>query len=254
MPPLAFDAEIGRAYLELVKKSVVDGVLCDPPPADKPEDETDPRWPAHFLSGRAVSMLSAKRLDNVQQLLESCLRDGVPGDFVEAGVWRGGTCIVARAVLKAYGVKDRSVWVADSFEGLPEPTQEVDKVMHSMPAICAAGHLRADEADVRRNFERFGLLDDQVKFLKGWFDRSLPGPIKQLAVLRLDGDYYESTYPVLEALYPLLSPGGYVIVDDWGIADWCAARQATEDYRRKHGIEEPLVEADWHTSYWRKPL
>ncbi len=107
------------------------------------------------------------------------------------------------------------------------------------------------EEEVRANFERYGLLDEQVRFLKGFFQDTLAdAPIEQLAVVRLDGDMYESTIVALDALYPKLSVGGYLIVDDWGAVPGC--RQAVEDYRRDHGITEPIVEIDWTGVYWQR--
>ena len=103
----------------------------------------------------------------------------------------------------------------------------------------------------RRNFERYCLLDEQVRFLKGWFSDTLPdAPIEELAVVRLDGDLYESTMDGLVNLYPKLSPGGYCIIDDYGHIDAC--RQAVDDYRSAHGIEEEMLVIDGAGSYWRR--
>jgi O-methyltransferase len=105
--------------------------------------------------------------------------------------------------------------------------------------------------EVRSAFQKYGLLDDQVRFLKGWFKDTLPAaPIKQLAVVRLDGDMYESTMDGLVHLYPKLSPGGFLIVDDYGVVDSC--RRAVEDYRRKHGIADPIMEIDGTGVYWQR--
>ena len=87
---------------------------------------------------------------------------------------------------------------------------------------------------VRANFDRYGLLDDQVRFLEGWFADTLPmAPIEQLAILRLDGDLYESTMDALVPLYEKVSPGGFVIVDDYGA--WEPCRKAVDDFRAQHG-------------------
>ena len=201
-------------------------------------------WPAD-----AETMVGLERLANVRACLESVIADDVPGDFIETGAWRGGTCIYARAILKAHGVEDRKVWVADSFEGLPAPD----------------GRFQADAGDqhytkvdlavsvemVQDNFRRYDLLDDQVEFLKGWFSETLPSaPIERLSVLRLDGDMYASTIDALEALYDKLSVGGYVIVDDYGAVKGCA--QAIHDFRTSRGITDEILEIDWAGVYWRK--
>jgi O-methyltransferase len=202
-------------------------------------------WPAI-----ALTMVGAKRLDNLHACIETVLADGVPGDFIETGVWRGGSVILMRAILRAHDITDRTVWVADSFAGLPKPDAE------RYPADAGDRHWTHRELvvsleQVRANFERYGLLDNQVRFLEGWFKDTLPvAPIERLAVARLDGDMYESTMDAIEALYPKLQPGGFLIVDDYGEVPAC--RRATHDYRERCGIREPIVPIDRTGVYWRK--
>ena len=196
------------------------------------------------------TMIGLKRLDNVQFCVESALADAVPGDLMETGVWRGGTTIFMRAILKAHQITDRKVWVADSFQGLPPPNEELFPADKG-DAHHEQSHLAVSVEQVKHNFERYGLLDDQVEFLRGWFRDSLPtAPVKQLAVLRLDGDMYESTMDGLKHLYPKLSPGGYLIVDDYGYLESC--RQAVHDYRNANGITETIHQVDWTGVYWRR--
>lgn len=207
------------------------------------------RLAGHDHSDVAHTMLSLKRLDNVQMCVETVLRENVGGDFIETGVMRGGTVILMRAILKAYGVKDRVVWAADSFEGLPPPNPE----KYAADA-GAAWHLRplteVGVEHVKRNFSRYGLLDDQVKFLRGWFRDTLPtAPVGPLAVLRLDGDLYESTMDALVPLYPKLSKGGFIIIDDYNLP---MCKLAVDDYRRENGITDPIVVIDDAGVYWRK--
>jgi Macrocin-O-methyltransferase (TylF) len=165
-------------------------------------------------------------------------------------VWRGGVCIYARAVLKAYGVTDRRVWLADSFQGIPDPG-EGGHAMDKEMALHESNHvLGVSMETVERNFESYGLLDDQVRFLPGWFRDSLPtAPIERLAVVRLDGDLYESTMDALTHLYGRLSPGGFVIVDDYCIP---ACRKAVEEFREAEGIEDPLEMIDDYSAFWRR--
>jgi predicted O-methyltransferase YrrM len=112
--------------------------------------------------------------------------------------------------------------------------------------------LRVDLESVRANFAHHGLLDAQVKFLPGWFQDTLQtAPIAQIAVLRLDGDMYESTWLALEALYDRVAPGGFVIVDDYGAIQAC--RQAVEDFRARRGITAPIETIDWTGRFWRVP-
>jgi O-methyltransferase len=153
-----------------------------------------------------------------------------------------------RAALEAFGDTDRTVWVADSFQGLPE-VERRDGALHA-DDLWRYTNLAVSVADVQANFERYGLLDERVRFLEGWFCDTLPvAPIEQLAVARLDGDLYESTMDALTALYPKLSIGGYLIIDDLAITQ-CG--QAVLDYRSRRGIEEPIIAVDWSCGYWRK--
>jgi len=202
-------------------------------------------WPEH-----AETMSGLRRLDNVEECVADVVARGVPGDLIETGVWRGGTVIFMRAVLAALDDHERNVWVADSFEGLPKP----DVARYPLDeGLDYSGHpeLSVGVQQVQANFARYGMLDDRVRFLRGWFRQTLPAaPIERLAVLRLDGDLYESTMDALDALYPKLSPGGHCIIDDYGAIPAC--RQAVEDYRARHGIVEEIRPVDWTCVHWRR--
>jgi O-methyltransferase len=203
-------------------------------------------WPAE-----AETMIGMKRLASLQESVETVLADDVPGDLVECGVWRGGACILMRAVLAAHGDEKRSVWLADSFQGVPRSDPANYKADKGIRADLAAGILGVSEAEVKANFERYGLLDDQVRFLPGWFKDTLQdAPIDQIALLRLDGDLYESTIQALDALYPRLSPGGFCIIDDYYAVKACEV--AVTDYRAKHGISAEIVDIDGTGALWRK--
>lgn len=202
-------------------------------------------WPA-----RAVTMLSRDRLDCIQRCIEDVLANDVPGDCIEAGVWRGGGSMLMRAVLDAHGAVDRRVWLADSFAGLPAPDPrypaDAGSTFHE-----AADVLAVPLDVVKENFERFGLAGDNVVFLQGWFSDTLPGTTGETwSVVRLDGDMYESTMDGIANLYPRLSVGGWVIVDDYKTIESC--RRAIDDYRAEHGIEEPLQDGDWQSVMWRR--
>ncbi len=201
-------------------------------------------WPV-----RAFTMIGLKRLDNLQHAVETVIKEDIEGDLIETGVWRGGAVIFMRAVLAAYNICDRKVIAADSFEGLPKA--DVDKY----PADRDDPHyihryLAVSLEEVQENFSKFGLLDEQVQFLKGWFEETLPkAPIEKLSVLRLDGDMYGSTMVALENLYPKLSKGGFCIVDDYGLK---GCKMAVDDFRKKHHISSPIKKIDWTGIYWRK--
>lgn len=198
----------------------------------------------------AHTMIGFKRLDNLQSCIEDVILKNVPGDFIETGVWRGGSTILMRAVLRAFGVTDRSVWVADSFEGLPSPNaQKYPEDRGDVHELYAP--LAVSLEQVQENFRRYGLLDQQVKFLKGWFRDTLPNaPIERLAILRLDGDMYESTIDALTSLYSKVSTGGYVIVDDFGAVPACS--KAVHDFRAQNSITDEIKTIDWTGVYWQK--
>ena len=232
-------------YLNLLKLSLLDLVY------ERGDLRRALRIEGRDFPGRAMTMIGQKRLDNLHFVIEDVLANDVPGDLLEAGAWRGGATIFMRGVLAERGVTDRTVWVADSFEGLPPPDLEQypeDKASKFHENEVLAVSLES----VQENFRRYDLLDGQVKFLKGWFKDTLPdAPIEQLAVLRLDADMYQSTTEGLEYLYPKLSPGGYVILDDYVCIEQC--KRATEDFRKKYGIEAPVQEIDTCGVFWQKP-
>jgi O-methyltransferase len=198
---------------------------------------------------QAQTMVGMARLDNLQKLLEDVIEKGVKGDVIETGVWRGGASIFMRAVLKANDITDRTVWLCDSFEGLPKPEQD------KYPADIGDAHytydfLAVSQETVSANFEKYGLLDDKVRFVKGYFEHTLSDvPTDKLCLLRLDGDMYSSTIVALEALYPKLTSGGYIIIDDYYLEP-CA--KAVNDYRETNNITDTIVQVDGSSVYWCK--
>lgn len=211
--------------------------------AEKREGGLD--WPPY-----AHTMIGLARLNNIQDCVEEILKKNIPGDLIETGVWRGGATIFMRALLKAYDVRDRNVWVADSFEGPPAPN-ETKYPLDKDDQLHTEDFLAVSIEEVRKNFLKYDLLDDQVRFLKGWFSATLPrADIEKLALIRLDGDMYESTMDALENLYPKLVTGGYVIVDDWGAYPPC--RSAVEDFRQRHQIIEAIHSIDETGVFWKR--
>jgi O-methyltransferase len=220
-------------------------LLMEVVPAPQPGVREEGRdWPSE-----AETMIGLTRLDNLQACCEDVLQQGVPGDFIETGVWRGGASIFMRAILAVHAETARTVWVADSFQGLPKPDPRYPA--DAADRWWAYTELAVPLETVQANFARYGLLDGQVRFLPGFFKDTLANaPIEQLAILRLDGDMYESTMDALTALYPKLAPGGYCIVDDYFAIAAC--REAVETYRTAQGIREPITQIDWGGGYWRR--
>jgi O-methyltransferase len=198
----------------------------------------------------AHTMIGLERLDNIQQCAEDILLNNIPGDLIETGVWRGGSTIFMRAILKAHKNIDKNVWVADSFEGLPKPNPakypaDRGDLHHAQKSLAVS----LDQ--VKENFQKYDLLDDRVIFLKGFFcDTLSTNDINKLALIRLDGDMYESTMDALVYLYPKLSVGGYLIVDDYGAVNSC--RKAVEDYRMQHNIDDQIIQIDGIGVYWQR--
>lgn len=247
--------QLRARYLDLMRDCLTGLIYDDPPlefavegglrPFDRAAREIGMDWPA-----RAHSMIGQRRMLQLQRAAEFVIEHRVPGDFIETGVWRGGACIMLRAVLEAWGVTGRRVWLADSFAGVPPPDpdrypSDRGQTLHSFSALAVPIET------VRANFARYGLLDDQVVFLQGWFRDTLPAaPIEKLAILRLDGDLYESTMVALAALYDKVSTGGFVIVDDYGVFPNC--RAAVADFRGEHGIRDRMYDIDGSGIFWQR--
>ena len=202
-------------------------------------------WP---LQGMTMSGL--RRLDDLEACVDSVVNDRVDGDFIEAGTWRGGATILMRAALDSLGDRDRTVWVADSFQGFPDADRQKSEPASVNAQLEAYDFLAVPVQEVRDNFARLG-LDDGVRFVTGFFEDTLPELAgRRWGIVRLDGDSYEATRVALESLYPGLSPGGYLIVDDYGAVEEC--RRAVDEFRREHGIAEPLDAVDWTCVRWRR--
>ncbi|MET9661209.1 TylF/MycF family methyltransferase [Streptomyces sp. NPDC006510] len=237
-------------YLDLMKKVLTNTIYADPAVRVWGEDNEEARQEGRDWPSVAHTMVGMKRLENLQHCVESVIRENIPGDLIETGVWRGGSSILMRAVLKAHGVLDRRVWLADSFQGMPVADEQAHPEDQQFQWHLHNDFLAVPLEQVRENFSRYGLLDEQVRFLPGWFADTLPSiEVDKLAVIRLDGDHYDSTMDALVNLYPRLSPGGYVIVDDYVLPP-CS--EAVETYRRKHGITEPLQPIDGVAMFWQR--
>ena len=196
----------------------------------------------------AATMIGLKRLLQLRDAVVTVDREGIPGDLIETGVWRGGASLFMRCALEALGDQERKVILADSFAGLPAP----GLAGHQEDELDLSGldYLSVPRREVEALFESFGLLDSQVEVLEGWFHETLPRLRgRRFAIIRLDGDLYSSTMIALENLYPGLSSGGFVIVDDFRINE---CRRAVNDFRASTGSDETVVPIDDSSVYWRK--
>jgi hypothetical protein len=197
-------------------------------------------WPLHGLT-----MVGLGRLDDLQACVEAVVRDGVAGDVIEAGSWRGGASILMRAALDCLG-DERIVWVADSFQGFPAAPASDDGSLD----LAAFDFLAVRVEEVRESFARFG-CERGVELVPGFFEETLPPLVgRRWSIVRLDADSYEATREAVRWLYPGLSAGGYLIVDDYGSFDAC--RRAVDEYREEHGIAEPIEKVDSTCVRWRR--
>jgi O-methyltransferase len=190
---------------------------------------------------QGFTMVGCRRGRTLFRLAAEVERMKVPGTLVDCGVWNGGS-----TALLAAAAPSRQVWAFDSFEGLPKPGQEDGDEAPPYEASCLGR-----EENVRAAFRRFA-RPDQLRIVKGWFDATLPAhaaTVAPIAVLHADGDWYASIMVTLESLYDSISPGGYVVVDDY--SSWSGARRAVDDFRAARGIRAPLQRAE-ASVYWSK--
>lgn len=266
LPPGSESGQNREAYLSLLKLVLVDlagartrAVHFDPDgrmfSRDLKEEELKYRtigldWPVNGLT-----MTGLERLDDLQACVETVIADAVEGDLIEAGTWRGGSSILMRATLDSLGECDRKVWLADSFNGFPTPDEkkfpEDNNLNFNISVnLSKADFLAVPVEEVRGYFERFGLNHD-LEFVEGFFEDTMPGLSGgRWSIVRLDGDTYESTILSLRALYPGLSKGGMLILDDYGFLPEC--QRAVEDFRAENNIVEPIEPIDWTGARWRK--
>lgn len=240
-------------YLGLLERTLCNVIYGDGAHVSNGSPGYDPerRLLGRDLPSQAHSMIGLTRLRHLRWAVETVLAEGVAGHFIEAGVWRGGACILMAGVLAAHGARGRDVFVADSFAGLPPPDPRFAKDVATLFDFHLRPELAVGRAEVAENFRRYSLLGDNIRFVEGLFSETLP-PLRHetFAVLRLDGDLYSSTMDTLQALYDSVSVGGFVICDDFGVV--LDSRRAVLDFRRERGITNPMIAIDQDGIYWRK--
>jgi len=209
---------------------------------------------------RDYTMTTFKRCKNLWEIATQVSKRKIPGAFVECGVWRGGSIGLMGRALK-HTAENRPLHLFDSFQGLPEP-EEIDGVTakeyssgKSEGRLTAIARCEANLGEVQKFLlERLQLDPKNIHFHVGWFQDTVAkdaGQVGDIAILRLDGDWYASTRICLENLYPRLVPGGFVILDDYFW--WEGCRKATDEFRAELGISAPIVPVDGECAYWIKP-
>ena len=182
------------------------------------------------------TMTSLDRRASLIGAIDHLVRHGIEGDIVECGVWRGGSMMAAALALMDRGQTHRHLWLYDTFEGMSAPTeadrshdgvgaqQQLDSTKRGEGVWCAASL-----QDVQANLAGTGYPAAQVHYQPGKVEDTIPATLPgRIALLRLDTDWYESTRHELQHLYPLLAPGGVLIIDDYG--HWQGARRAVDEY------------------------
>lgn len=248
--------DLRSRYLDLLEKSLLDAVYGERP-LEMRLRAVIARFRHPYLTrhgavtwpARAHTMIGATRLRHLRHLVERTIVEGIAGDYIETGVWRGGACILMKGVLTAYAVSDRRVYCADTFAGLPRPDSNVSA--DKRDRLHAFRELAVSEEIVRRNFAAYDLLDHQVVFLKGPFADTLPRLSNhRFALIRLDGDMYGSTMSALSNLYDRLSPSGFVIIDDYGALRSCA--KAVHDFLDQRCLRVKIQPIDESCVWWQR--
>ena len=240
--------KIREKYIDLLMKTILCSMYLDPALAFGSDDRNH-RIEGRDWPGLAHSMIGQYRAQNIVELCKRIINEQIPGNLLEAGVWRGGTCILMRGILEAYEINDRKVFCADSFEGLPPPDE--NKYPHDKGDLLHTfEQLAVSLETVQHNFKMYDLFDEQTVFLKGWFKDTMPTISEEtFALVRLDGDMYESTMDVLTNVYDRVSKGGFVVVDDFAIP---SCRAAIEDFRALRNISDKVHKIDWTGVWWQK--
>ncbi|MBV9573303.1 MAG: class I SAM-dependent methyltransferase [Acidobacteriales bacterium] len=196
---------------------------------------------------RNYTMCSNARLRGLYRGVRYAVHRDIPGDVVECGCARGGSAALMGLTIRQLKSK-RKLWLFDSFEGLPAPTiKDPDFELADLFTGTCIGTLE----EVRRLFHRLNLADD-AEFVKGLFRDTLPhAPLSKIAVLHIDGDWYESVKVCLESLYDKVVPNGYIQLDDYGY--WKGARRAVDEFFAERGIEVNLRTLDYSGRFFIKP-
>ena len=211
------------------------------------------------VKNQQLTMVSKERLDNVALSAWTVIKETIPGDFVETGVWRGGCSMISKAVaLISNQTQCHANWLFDSFQGLPSMTENdlgiEPKMSRKMDPPGSYNNVNLDH--VVHNFRT--MLNDDLNatyFVKGWFNSTVSTSlVNKISILRLDGDLYSSTMEVLDAFYPRVVSRGFVIIDDYG--HWPQCKRAIHDYfdgKLKMDISKLLIKIDYTGVYFRKP-
>lgn len=214
---------------------------------------TDQEFCMLYEQCKDYTMTSVERMYSLYQSVEYIFKNNIAGDFVECGVWKGGSSLLIALMLKQYGMINRKLYLYDTFEGMSEPS-ELDKTISGQSAKELLNKEKKEDAssvwcyssidEVKKNLFSTGFPIENIVFIKGKVEdtlkQNLPG---NLSLLRLDTDWYQSTKTELELLYPLLQKKGILIIDDFG--HWDGAKRAVIEYFEKINSNTFLFRIDF---------
>lgn len=196
------------------------------------------------------SMCDIKEVDQMEHLVKDVIRRRVKGSIVETGSWRCGLMKYAKAMLSTYDDSNRHIYMFDTFDHFPRPTQnQKDQAIHPIVEFLFENMQPLDQ--IKASFKELDLLDSNVHFIQGLFEDTIPKTdVGKIAILRLDSDYYESTMLVLKHYYKNIVPGGWLVCDDYN-NPFLGAQAAIVDFRAAHNITSPIIDLHGGSVYWQ---
>lgn len=203
---------------------------------------------------KPYTMTSTERMHALYKAVEYVVKNNIPGDFVECGVWKGGSSMLIAQTLLKFGVRDRHIWMYDTYEGMSAPTQDDQDVAGTSAELLLQKASKQDQTsvwcyssldEVKANLQRTGYPESLIHFVKGKVEDTIPEhiPPGHIALLRLDTDWYESTKHEMHHLFPKLISQGVLIIDDYG--HWVGAKKAVDEYLHQHQIPLLLQTIDY---------
>jgi hypothetical protein len=237
-----------QAVRDVLRRTGYDIVSYDPTGDQHFPQDFDGATKDMFNFVRPYTMTGPERVFALRHAVMYIIQNQIPGDIVECGVWRGGSMMVVARALMKLGVTDRNLWLFDTFDGMSEPTtadvslgsgEKAAELMAKSDKETSGVWAFASLDDVKRNLRSTGYPENRVRFIEGKVEDTIPGQSPaEISLLRLDTDWYESTRHELVNLYPRLSLGGVLIIDDYG--HWAGSRKAVDEYFLKMP-QKPLL-------------
>lgn len=207
---------------------------------------------------------SPEAIVTLVRAVDRVIEQGIVGALVECGVYMGGNIEVMIRALQRHGVSNRDIYLYDTFAGMPKPEERDDEAFGGIAKTSWEAHRTEEDGDrgsnwmkagvelVRQRIDPLGYPDKHLHFVKGMVEDTIPTTVpEKIAILRLDTDFYSSTKHELQHLYPRLSPGGILIIDDYGA--FPGSRAATDEYAAEHGLNWLLHRVDAHVRLVMKP-